>query len=67
MIWFIKNQQRKPETVSEIDDGMNVFHQDLAAGLKKALAGELETLLLELLIPPLDYEAHGLRQAMAVS
>ncbi|XP_073340578.1 annexin A2 [Pagrus major] len=38
---------------------------DLAAGLKKALAGDLETLLLELLMPPLHYEAQRLQQAMA--
>lgn len=41
--------------------------QDLATGLKKALAGDLETLLLELLTPPLQYEAQRLQQAMVVS
>ena len=41
--------------------------QDLATGLKKALAGELEALLLDLLMPPVEYEAHRLQQAMAVS
>lgn len=43
------------------------LYQDLAAGVKKALAGQLEVLLLELLMPPLQYEAHRLQQAMAVS
>ncbi|XP_070778138.1 annexin A2 [Enoplosus armatus] len=38
--------------------------KDLAAGVKKALSGELETLLLALLMPPLQYEAHRLQQAM---
>ncbi|XP_070702677.1 annexin A2 [Pempheris klunzingeri] len=42
-----------------------ITKKDLAAGLKKALAGDLETLLLELLMPPLQYEAHRLQQAMA--
>lgn len=41
--------------------------QDLQAGLKKALSGEVETLLLELLMPPLEFEAHRLQQAMVVS
>ncbi|KAL3043592.1 hypothetical protein OYC64_003452 [Pagothenia borchgrevinki] len=39
-------------------------HKDLAAALKKALSGELEDLLLELLMPPLQYEAYRLQQAM---
>ncbi|XP_042292422.1 annexin A2 [Thunnus maccoyii] len=43
----------------------DITRKDLAAGLKKALAGDLETLLLELLMPPLEYEAHRLQQAMA--
>lgn len=34
--------------------------------MKKALAGDLETLLLELLMPPLEYEAYRLQQAMVV-
>ncbi|XP_063755520.1 annexin A2 isoform X2 [Eleginops maclovinus] len=38
--------------------------KDLAAALKKALSGELEDLLLELLMPPLQYEAYCLQQAM---
>lgn len=40
--------------------------QDLQAGLKKALSGEVETLLLELLMPPLEFEAYRLQQAMVV-
>lgn len=40
--------------------------QDLQAVLKKALSGEVETLLLELLMPPLEFEAHRLQQAMVV-
>ncbi|GAA6233195.1 annexin A2-like [Lates japonicus] len=39
--------------------------KDLAAGLKKVLAGDLESLLLDLLIPPVQYEAQRLQQAMA--
>ncbi|XP_070840017.1 annexin A2 [Chaetodon trifascialis] len=42
-----------------------ITQKDMAAGVKKALAGELETLLLELLMPPVAYEAHRLQQAMA--
>ncbi|XP_056275241.1 annexin A2 isoform X1 [Pseudoliparis swirei] len=38
--------------------------KDLAAGLKKALSGDVEVLLLELLMPPLHYEAYRLQQAM---
>nr|XP_033472394.1 annexin A2-like [Epinephelus lanceolatus] len=38
--------------------------QDLAVGLKKALSGDLENLLLELLMPPLQHEAYRLQQAM---
>ncbi|XP_033949670.1 annexin A2 isoform X2 [Pseudochaenichthys georgianus] len=41
-----------------------ITHKDLAAALKKALSGELEVLLLELLMPPLQYEAYRLQQAM---
>lgn len=40
--------------------------QDLQAGLKKALSGDVETLLLELLMPPLEFEANRLQQAMVV-
>lgn len=43
----------------------DITQKNLAAGLKKALAGDLEILLLELLMPPLEYEAHRLQQAMA--
>lgn len=39
-------------------------HKELGAGLKKALSGEVEALLLELLMPPLHYEAYRLQQAM---
>lgn len=39
--------------------------KDLSAGVKKAVAGDLEGLLLELLMHPLQYEAHRLQQAMA--
>lgn len=43
-----------------------ILIQDLQAGLKKALSGEVESLLLELLMPPLEFEAHRLQQAMVV-
>lgn len=42
-----------------------ITQKDLAAGVKKALSGELEALLLELLMRPLQYEAYRLQQAMA--
>ncbi|XP_069548438.1 annexin A2 [Brachyistius frenatus] len=42
-----------------------IAHKDLATALKKALSGDLETLLLELLMPPVQYGAHRLQQAMA--
>nr|ACQ58957.1 Annexin A2 [Anoplopoma fimbria] len=42
-----------------------ITQKDLAVGLKKALSGELENLLLELLMPPLQYEAYRLQKAMA--
>ncbi|XP_034400333.1 annexin A2 [Cyclopterus lumpus] len=38
--------------------------KDLATGVKKTLSGDVETLLLELLMPPLQYEAYRLQQAM---
>uniref|UniRef100_A0AAQ4PHW7 Annexin A14 n=1 Tax=Gasterosteus aculeatus aculeatus TaxID=481459 RepID=A0AAQ4PHW7_GASAC len=38
--------------------------KDLAVGVKKAMSGELEILLLELLMPPVQYEAFRLQQAM---
>ncbi|XP_040910065.1 annexin A2 [Toxotes jaculatrix] len=40
-------------------------HKDLASAVKKALAGDLEVLLLELLMSPQQFEAHRLQQAMA--
>lgn len=40
--------------------------QDLQAGLKKALSGEVETLLLQLLMPPVQFETDRLQQAMVV-
>ncbi|XP_078124697.1 annexin A2 isoform X2 [Sander vitreus] len=42
----------------------NITQKDLSSGVKKALAGDLELLLLELLMPPLEYEAYRLQQAM---
>ncbi|CAJ1083216.1 annexin A2 [Xyrichtys novacula] len=39
--------------------------KDLAIAIKKATSGDLEDLLLELLMPPLQYEARRLQQAMA--
>ncbi|XP_023284778.1 annexin A2-like [Seriola lalandi dorsalis] len=42
-----------------------ITHKDLAGGLKKALSGDLEVLLLDLLMPPLQYEAQRLQQAMS--
>ncbi|KAL6099522.1 uncharacterized protein ACO6RY_01325 [Pungitius sinensis] len=41
-----------------------ITQKDLAVGVKKATSGELEILLLELLMPPLQYEAFRLQQAM---
>lgn len=41
-----------------------ITQKDLAVGLKKALSGDLENLLLELLMPPLQHEAYRLQQAM---
>ncbi|XP_062265840.1 annexin A2 isoform X1 [Platichthys flesus] len=38
--------------------------KDLNAALKKALSGDVEVLLLDLLMPPLEYEAHRLQKAM---
>ncbi|XP_029976646.1 annexin A2 [Salarias fasciatus] len=40
-------------------------HKDLASSLKKCLSGDVETLLLSLLVPPVPYEAQRLQQAMA--
>ncbi|XP_061615341.1 annexin A2 [Phyllopteryx taeniolatus] len=39
--------------------------QDLIAGMRKVLSGDLEALMLELMMPPLQHEAHRLQQAMA--
>ncbi|XP_028255043.1 annexin A2 [Parambassis ranga] len=39
--------------------------KDLEAALKKALSGDLESVLVELLMPPMQYEALRLQQAMA--
>ncbi|XP_037649795.1 annexin A2 [Sebastes umbrosus] len=41
-----------------------ITQKDLATGVKKAVAGDLETLLLELLMPPQQHEAYRLQQAM---
>ncbi|XP_039977453.1 annexin A2 [Xiphias gladius] len=41
-----------------------ITNKDLVAGLKKALSGDLEVLLLDLLMPSLHYEAQRLHQAM---
>ncbi|KAI4885732.1 hypothetical protein NFI96_018209 [Prochilodus magdalenae] len=38
--------------------------QELKAGLKKVLSGDLEALILALMMTPLQFEAHRLRQAM---
>lgn len=46
---------------------MHVVKQDIITALKKALSGDLELLLLELLMPPVEYEAYRLQEAMAVS
>lgn len=45
----------------------SVVSQDLATGVRKAFSGDIGTLLLELLMPPLEYEAYRLQHAMAVS
>lgn len=42
-----------------------ITQKDLTASLKKALSGELENLMLELLFPPVMYDAYRLQQAMA--
>ncbi|KAM9776183.1 annexin A2 isoform 3-T8 [Syngnathus typhle] len=39
--------------------------QNLIAGLKKVLSGDLEALMLELMMPPSQHEAYRLQQAMA--
>lgn len=42
-----------------------LMHKELAPSLKKCLSGDVETLLLSLLMLPVHYEAHRLQQAMA--
>ncbi|XP_019738814.1 annexin A2 isoform X2 [Hippocampus comes] len=39
--------------------------QELIAGMKRVLSGDLEALMLELMMPPLQHEAYRLHQAMA--
>ncbi|XP_054620691.1 annexin A2 isoform X2 [Dunckerocampus dactyliophorus] len=39
--------------------------QDLVAGMKKVLSGDVETLMLQLMMLPLQHEAHRLQQAIA--
>ncbi|XP_061671208.1 annexin A2 [Syngnathoides biaculeatus] len=50
-------------------DIANIFKEttqrDLKAGMKKVLSADLEALMLELMMPPLQHEAHRLQQAMA--
>ncbi|XP_042337632.1 annexin A2, partial [Plectropomus leopardus] len=41
-----------------------ITQKDLAVCLKKALSGDLENLMLQLLMPPLQHEAYRLQQAM---
>uniref|UniRef100_A0A3Q3JB35 Annexin n=1 Tax=Monopterus albus TaxID=43700 RepID=A0A3Q3JB35_MONAL len=43
----------------------DITHKDLTTSVKKATTGNLGVLLLELLMPPLEYEAHRLHQATA--
>ncbi|XP_075995167.1 annexin A2 [Genypterus blacodes] len=43
----------------------NIAGKDLETSLKKALSGDVETLLLALLMTPLQYKAHRLQQAMS--
>lgn len=40
--------------------------QELIASMKRVLSGDLEDLMLELMMPPLQHEAYRLHQAMAV-
>lgn len=44
-----------------------IILQDLEAAVKKAVTGDLAALLLSLLMPPQEHDAHRLQQAMAVS
>uniref|UniRef100_A0A8C8DB69 Annexin n=1 Tax=Oncorhynchus tshawytscha TaxID=74940 RepID=A0A8C8DB69_ONCTS len=41
-----------------------ITEKELSSGLKKALSGELENLLLALMMTPLQFEAYRLRQSM---
>ncbi|CAL1583700.1 unnamed protein product [Knipowitschia caucasica] len=43
----------------------DLTQKELGAALKKGLSGDLERLLLELMMPPLQYEAYRLQEAMA--
>lgn len=45
----------------------HVALQELSAGLKKALSGDLEQLMLELLMSPVEHDANRLQQSMVVS
>ncbi|XP_075867619.1 annexin A2 isoform X1 [Nelusetta ayraudi] len=56
-----RNNDQRQEIVKTFKE---ITQKDLQAGLKKALSGEVETLLLELLMPPLEFEANRLQQAM---
>nr|XP_019959309.1 PREDICTED: annexin A2-like isoform X1 [Paralichthys olivaceus]XP_019959310.1 PREDICTED: annexin A2-like isoform X1 [Paralichthys olivaceus] len=55
------NDQRQ-EVVKTFQE---MTQKDLEVALKKALSGEVETLLLDLLMSPLEYEVYRLQQAMA--
>ncbi|XP_065804533.1 annexin A2 [Labrus bergylta] len=57
-----RNNAQRQEIAKTFEE---ITQKDLSAGVKKALSGELQSLLLELLMPPLQYEAHRLQQAMA--
>lgn len=52
-------------------DSMDMFiltaFQDLIAGVKKSVTGDLASLLLSLLMPPPEHDAYRLQQAMGVS
>lgn len=52
-------------------DSMDMFiltaFQDLIAGVKKSVTGDLASLLLSLLMPPQEHDAYRLQQAMGVS
>lgn len=44
-----------------------LFCQQLAPVLRKTLGGDLATLLVELLMPPVEYDAYRLQHAVVVS